>query len=222
MASPSGVFDLMVIVALTDGWIPFASSLSRFQQLFPGLQPSVTAGWHAALAPGGSADGVEFRAAFAPNKMTPPCVITHYTGTPVEDVPLDYFIGATTPDGTTPQEEIGFLELETVTLYVITDNPEITRALAAAVKMILIANRQFLTDLGYEGLVYKGSGDLRPHEAAMFPEGVGESTRSLTFETTAQPSIIMTPQHLITASSILVASSDVDVDGIDGGVTAEE
>ena len=219
VGGPSGMFDLMLIVALSDGWPEYSGNVAAFIALFPGLDPALVADWHAVLttekregeAPvTGVLDLVDFRAAFAPGKTQLPGVFTKYDGQPADENFLDDFLGLDEQ----ARECTGGIEKETVTLYVVTGHPEITRALHVAVKAVVYRARRFFHDLGFEGLSYTGGGDLRPQEDLM-PELLGNYVRTMTWIAT---SITVVPDVQLSKRKIIAASTDVTVGGIDGGV----
>ena len=227
----AGLFDLHMLYALKKGWSSLANdSGTTFSTYFEGVESDVRLEWYKALFPDDKASFVEFRPAFVPQQTKLPCVIVQYTDEPEEMAPLGYWGGATVVKTKDPdtgldvftkniEREQALLLRESAIINIIAPHPELLRALHIALLSVGLSNRQALWDLGYVDLEYLGASDTSIEEGLM-PNDLGAFMRTQRWRARSQ--IEISTDNTVAAPDILIASSDVTVDGKAGGVTGDQ
>lgn len=209
------VFDLHSVVALQNGWAALASDLTAFKNIF--MHPSGTGfqlpeavldEWHATLV----SRGVEVRASWTFGPPEIPVIGVRLEEVPSNLNPLGYFDRH--QDGKTLRS---MLTDQVIAVASYAPHAELTRALRMVVQAIMLDFLDFFHDLGYADVDFLGGGDLRPEELLM-PEEVGQFMQVQRWKATACTSGTGTD---VQGKDILVASQDVTVDNIPGGVVPQ-
>ncbi len=225
-----GLFDLHMLYAMRGGWESLASDKDKFSSYFEGVADEVRLEWHKSLFPDGKLDHVEFRPAYIQNQTRLPCVLVQYSDEPEETSPMDYWGGATTLtkiDPNTGQPVFAgnvernhcLLLRQNAIVTIIAPHPELLRALHISLLSVGLSNRQALLDLGYVDLEYVGASDVSIEEG-LFPNELGAYMRTQRWR--ARSMVELAAINTAVAPDILIASSDITVDGNAGGITGDQ
>ena len=215
----AGFFDLHVALSLQKGWASVATDQAKWRALFPEISSGLADEWRAKLAPSDDAGHLEVRPAFVPEQSKFPCVVVQYNDEPEDTAPINYFGGRYNPSDSSflaDQKDrlVALLVRQFVRIHIFTDHPETTRAMHIAVLQIMLQNRDVLYDLGYHDLEYLGGGDLTVEEDLM-PNFLGAYVRVQRWAARGTIESTLVP---VAGKPVLVASTDITVDGNLGGI----
>lgn len=215
----AGFFDLHVALALQKGWASVCTSQEKWRALFPEIANSLADEWRAKLAPSDDAGHLEVRPAFVPEQTKLPCIVVQYNDEPEDTAPINYFGGTYNPNNSQlladhKERTVALLVRQFARLHIYTEHPETTRAMHIAVLQIMLQNRKVLYDLGYHDLEYLGGGDLTVEEELM-PNYLGAYVRVQRWAARGTIESTLVP---IAGKPVLVASTDITVDGNVGGI----
>lgn len=226
----AGLFDLHMLLAAKRGWTALSKDKTAFKELYVGVSDTVVTEWYDALFPNGSDAAVEFRPAFVPEQTSLPCVIVQYADEPEDVAPMDYWggtLGQYTPneDPNLPDVLTGYQRrhhavlLRQIAIFnVIAPHPELLRALHLAVLFSCFTTRKGLHDLGYIDLEYLGGSDVSIEQGLM-PNELGAFMRTQRWRARSHLEISETLAPV--DGEILIASSDITVDGYPGGIKGD-
>jgi len=210
----AGIFDLHVVTVLQNGWSQLSGSLTDFKTLFrePGgeqlVEDEMLEAWHAKLVE----LGVEVRPSWTFDPPEKPVIGIQLSDTPVDSQALGDFGRA---EGGKWYREM--IVEQVVTVGIDAPHPQLTRALRVVVRALMMDATPFLLGLGYADVRYLGGGDLSPEEQLLH-EGPGM------YGQTSRWSAITHIQSTgvdLEAKGLLVAASDITVDGYRGGIEPE-
>jgi hypothetical protein len=215
----AGFFDLHVALSLQKGWASVVTDQAKWRALFPEIASGLADEWRAKLAPSDDASHLEVRPAFVPEQAKFPCVVVQYNDEPEDTAPINYFGGRYNPSDSSLladqlDRSVALLVRQFVRLHIFTDHPETTRAMHIAVLQIMLQNRDVLYDLGYHDLEYLGGGDLTVEEDLM-PNFLGAYVRVQRWAARGTIESTLVP---VAGKPVLVASTDITVDGNLGGI----
>lgn len=221
----AGVFDWHINGLLQRVWREeVAPSPDRFRSFFEELDGSLTVpgevidGWHRALTFGQSDEEksrfVEFRSAYNVNTPAVPQITIGMQEEPADKQPLGH-AGFPREDGT----RIKMMVVQvTVEIIVSTPHIDMTRSLHAFVRQTLMAHTVEFDRMGYSQMEYRGGADLSLLEqqmpgASRMPQIAHRSQQWSALEYPCWPKDTST-----TAKPAKVYASDVEIDGVLGGV----
>lgn len=220
------ISDMLVAAALQNTIPRIVASQSAFRGLFAGLQSGVADDWRTVLAN----RPAKVRLAYGRGHDQFPLVVVQMQSERNTNEPLAGF-GQVLDNGLV---EDGTVVEQTLSLTVLAQTAEITRALATVVRAACFESRDLFLREGYVDFRYVGAEALLPEEE-LIAEDQGVFVRRLSVSLKEQvcvPSLedAPTPVKLLVAASDLAASPDndspsgwvYDAAGTAGGASPQE
>lgn len=181
------MFDLLVTLRLREAWAEAVADETTWLSRFDEFDPAYPLAWRDVLAPGGKADKLEIRPAYATMEPRLPEVVVSADEEPLEERFLGGGNTYETDDEGTTYEIASLLMRAHVTLTVFTPHPEATRALHRVVFGALMRSVGWMQERGYSGLQFDGAGDFRARPD-LLPEYHGIYGREQRWSCLVEPS----------------------------------
>jgi hypothetical protein len=217
----AGIFDLHLLHGLQGGWVDYRDSFAHFSELFFGVKESLLQTWWQHL----NDNEPKFRAAFAPGAENFPLVVVQLESESEAEKPALGQFAYRDPDTKRAVQQI--IIRQTVSVTIMSNHPEITRALH-------VVCRALVSRLGpvfmkqYLDVHYSSAEDLAPDDQLM-AEDLGVYVRRQRYEAISEVSIpeIVAPASKFwqTLANDIKNENNVDPTvgaGLPGGVTLDE
>lgn len=204
----AGVFDVQAMILLPAEWAELVGDAALYRTCFEGkLANALIETWRTLLV----STGVHFVMAYSPDLANKVQVVLELRDESVGE----QYCG----DDSGNDDDTAALDLqETLVMNVMATSPELLRAIYKPLRACMVRAIPKFVGEGLDGLIYRGGGELGP-EQGVLPEGI--YARRQTWAVLASDKVpLATPDQ--TPKSLLVAASDVTVNGHAGGVTPEE
>lgn len=231
----AGIFDIHALIALQNGWRRFSGSESteadgrtNFRRIFPMVEPTVVDSWFDGLVRDAE---VTFRSYASPGHDDFPLVVLQLMSEQAyTDVIGD---AARVWEGGNPGQYIqGLMVSQEMEITVMTQSHELTRALFAVVRAILMRYTRTFVEAGYLDVKFLNSQELAPEER-LIAEDAGVFVRKMRWRALSQVeafpiedgSVEQGKPWWVQASDIPTITNpnppparSLDVDGTAGGV----
>lgn len=156
------LLDLHVLNALQAGMPAYLGSQAAFNELFPGIAPSVLSDWRDELnAATAGREAISFREGFAPNTPEGARLIAVVL---LSEQMVEGYLGQSVGRLDDGRDALGFVNRENVSVVIMTTRSHLTRALHVLTRAALLRAVGSIMSVGYRDFAYGGADELSPDE----------------------------------------------------------